>query len=851
MADDRIEIEIVLDDGSIQKGFAKFNKTADQSAKKAGKSLTSSFTGAFARLRRSALSSLAGIGAAFAGVAGIRAATQNLIEFQQRFEEIKTIIPNVAQANDELNASLIKSAQIFGTSAADQARTFYQIISAGITDASEANKVLIASNKLAIGGLATQAEAVNILTSAINSFGAQNLSAARASDILFAAVRVGKTRVDLLAASLGQILPAAKAIGVTFEDTAAAIATLTTRGLSTSEAVTQLNAVFTALLRKQALAKTFGPTVAKAFSLASLKAKGLTDFLQDLNKAVGGSGEALVKLLGRVEGVRAILTLSGDNFVALRRNVDSLNNSFGDADRAFQTINLTLGQQIKVLSATFSGEILKMSQSIEGPLISSVMGLTDAINFLSTNSRSISGVIREVTVTFAAFMIGIRLGPSLFASFSAGMVGVVMNFRVIPIAIKLAGISLRTFATNLSTLKISFQTFPFATLRFGFKRLVTAINFTKIAVIGLKTAVNILKAAVTLGLIFAIEFLITKFLEIKDELGGVSNLFSLLGLSIKKSFAQAVLSVSEFFLKLQKVPVIGKLISKVFGDSFNNMRIAAEISIDSTNQALDKLFNKILDARDEIRKPFESPKAPPGLSPEELKAAALQTNIDNLKKSIFRLRADAIATLLPLFSDPQTVFGHKSIFETLEEKGVEALNNLKKELIAFTNKSVQQIQQLNEAVRNGFARAMSSSIQAFVSALANGENALEAFGKAFIGTIGDLAIQLGTMIIASGIALLNLFEGNPAGAIAFGAGLVAIGSLLKALSGSGFSGGGVPSGNDAVTSPILDNDFSDDLRGQGPNVQVTIMGDIFDSDATGLRIAEILREQGINNAVIN
>jgi TP901 family phage tail tape measure protein len=797
MADDRIEIEIVLDDGSIQKGFAKLNTEADKSASKAGKSFTKSFGGAFTRLRKSALGAFAGIGAVLAGGAGLRAATQNLVEFQQRFEEIKTIIPNVAQANGELNASLIESAQIFGTSAADQARTFYQIISAGITDASEANKVLIASNKLAIGGLATQAEAVNILTSAINSFGAQNLSAARAADILFAAVRVGKTRVDLLANSLGQILPSAKAIGVSFEDTAAAIATLTTRGLSTSEAVTQLNAVFTALLRKQALAKSFGKTVQNAFSLGALEKKGLTTFLKDLNKAVGGSGEALIKLLGRVEGVRAILTLSGDNFVALSRNVDSLKNSAGAATTAFETINLTLGQQLKVLTATFSGEILKLSQSVEGPLISAVMALTSSINFLSKNAAGISSIFREVTVTIAAFMIGLRAGPMVFKAFEIAMFGMTRNLRVVTLALELFSWNLGLMGDKMRLLKVTFLNFPFVLAKLGFRGLINSINLTKIAVIGLRTAVNLLKVSITLGLIFAVEWLLTKFFEIKRELGGIANLFDLLGLSIKKSFMQALVSTSELLLLLEKIPGLGPAIENVFGGSIRSMGENARVSIVQTDKALNELYDNILRARDELKKPFQIPPPPP----------------------------------IP--------------------KGGGPLGNVAKSVDEDIAAMEKRVKALNEAVRRGFARALSSGVQAFVTALVKGENALEAFGKAFIGVIGDLAIQLGTMIVASSLGLMSLFSGDPAGGIAFGLGLIAIGSLLKALSGGGFEGAGVGPGNDSVTAPILGDDLTDSLQNQGPKVQVTIEGNIFDSDSTGLRIAEILREQGLNNAVIS
>jgi len=124
--------------------------------------------------------------------------------------------------------------------------------------------------------------------------------------------------------------------------------------LTTSIAVTQLNAVFTAVLKKQETAKKLGPEVAKAFSLQALQVKGLTTFLKDLNKSLGGSETKLTKLLGRVEGSKAILSLASDNFVGLKDKVDQLKNSSGAADAAFKQVSNTLGFQLTAAGAKLS-----------------------------------------------------------------------------------------------------------------------------------------------------------------------------------------------------------------------------------------------------------------------------------------------------------------------------------------------------------------------------------------------------------------------------------------------------------------------------------------------------------------
>lgn len=389
MANERIEVEIVLDDGSIQKGFTRLN----QQGKQTGESLTRVFTTAFA---------------AFAGFAGLGKIIGNLREFEKAFQEINTITNLTAQQQKVLNDQLIATSAQFGTSASDQAKAFYQIISAGVTDATRANELLAAANKLAIGGLSTTAASIDILTSAVNAFGQENLSAQRASDILFGTVRLGKTTVDQLAGSLGQILPSASALGVSFEDTNAALAALTTRGVSTSEAVTQLNAIFTAVLKKQGEAKKILGDNAEAFSLQALQTKGLTAFLRDLNTALGGSEERLVKLTGRAEGARAIITLAGDNFKTLENNTNALNNSLGASDEAFNKINTTVDQKINKSTAKAEAIFLKLSQTTSGPL-------AGALDFLNKQ-------LDDLLIAFDSFR---NFGDFIEASLSVASIAII------------------------------------------------------------------------------------------------------------------------------------------------------------------------------------------------------------------------------------------------------------------------------------------------------------------------------------------------------------------------------------------------------------------------------------------
>jgi len=656
VAEERIEIEIVLDDGSIKKGFAKIQKQG----KGTGKKLTNVFDKFTSNLK----SKLLGLGAVFAGAFLFRRVIKNLIEFEEALAEIDTISGNLTQTNKGLADSLILLSAQFGTSASEQAKSFYQIISAGITDATRANQLLIASNKLAIGGLATQAESVDILTSAVNSFGQENISSEKAADILFATVRLGKTRITDLASSLGQVLPSAAALKISFEEVGGAVAQLTTKGLSTSEAVTQLQAVFTALLRKQGQAKIILGENADAFSLQALQVKGLTKFLKDLNGELGGSEEKLVKLLGRVEGAKAILSLGADGFEGLGDKIKQLQNSSGAADEAFQRITNTLNFQLKVAVSTIDAIFLNISKTVGGPLVT---------------------------------------------------------------ALKTINIFLLSIATNIGTFGLEIEN-----------------AFTKFSI------------SVNKGLLTLLEF---------------QN-------KVQKVFS----GIREFIRE------VGTAIGLTFGTDVEDPFIVSDEQVELLRERLAGLRESLEINKDEI--------------------VRIQTEL-----------ADALK-------------------DTTENNVAGQITSLKK---------------LNTAFNQVLARGISTGIQNITNAVIKGKNAFEALGKNILSVIGDLAIFIGQFLIATSLAKIEFLSADPTGGLAVGAGLVALGAVLKSIGGAGGLTGGAGAGAtgavDAVGVATTDIADDEDVE-RGTMVTINVEGTILDPVGTATQIAELLTEITDSNDIV-
>jgi hypothetical protein len=110
-------------------------------------------------------------------------------------------------------------------------------------------------------------------------------------------------------------------------------------------------------------------------------------------------------------------------------------------------------------------------------------------------------------------------------------------------------------------------------------------------------------------------------------------------------------------------------------------------------------------------------------------------------------------------------------------------------------------EQMTPIVQGGLQNMAMGIGQALGEAITNGGNLAGALASTVLGTIGDMAIQLGKLAISMGITLKGIVEGlkslNPVVAIVAGIALIALGTMVKGAAGNiakgGKGGGGATS----------------------------------------------------------
>lgn len=283
-------------------------------------------------------------------------------------------------------------------------------------------------------------------------------------------------------------------------------------------------------------------------------------------------------------------------------------------------------------------------------------------------------------------------------------------------------------------------------------------------------------------------------------------------------------SLIDYFVNAEKA-----VVDFFGGDVENNLTE----NIDSTKAQIERLKNEIA-GLSTVNSDFGGNSG--GLKDQDDKDKETKLTGDEVDDSLKNLTLD----------DAFKGFGDG--FETESKRTANNMKALKKDFKAFGAST-------KKSMINGFGAGVANGFAAVGAAMANGENALDAFAKAFIGSIGQMLVQEGTAFILKGIA----YSANPmtpgigGPMIAAGAAMTVAGGAISALSGGGASSTGSASGVSSLSNDDLGTttELSEEERKEpGHTFNVTVNGFVGTTkEETAFAIAGALRELKVNNGV--
>lgn len=294
-------------------------------------------------------------------VGSVREAAQ----FETSFAKIQGLVGVTADEIGVLEDAARRLGPQFGKSGIEAADALFFITSAGLRGAA-ATEVLEASLKGAAIGLGDTKTIADLATSAVNAYGESNLGGAEAVDVLAEAVRLGKLEPAELAGAMGQVLPLASNLGVSFDQVGAALAGMSKTGTDASTAATQLRQILATLAKPtEGANKALAEMGLSAAGLREqIKEKGLFSTLETLTDAFDGNIEATTEVFGNIRALSGVLDLMGasaeDNALVFEQMADKT----GVLDEALGITADTAAFKFDVAMATARDSLLEIGSAI-------------------------------------------------------------------------------------------------------------------------------------------------------------------------------------------------------------------------------------------------------------------------------------------------------------------------------------------------------------------------------------------------------------------------------------------------------------------------------------------------------
>jgi TP901 family phage tail tape measure protein len=258
-----------------------------------------------------------------------RGFTTEMLKLQTQIGLTTGDVQEMSQAVLSLAGSTTRAPQ-------ELAEAMFFVASAGLRGA-EAMEVLRSSARLSAIGLGETKTIADLLTSAVNAYGSEALSAARASDDLVSAVRLGKLEADQLAGAMGSVLPIASAMGITFNEVSGIMAAMSKTGTDAAQASTQIRAIMVSLLSPSQQANDalteLGLTQQKVRDV--IMEDGLFQALLMLNEAADGSTTVFSELFPNIRALSGVMDLLGPQLQGNIELMDAHASSAGVASDAF------------------------------------------------------------------------------------------------------------------------------------------------------------------------------------------------------------------------------------------------------------------------------------------------------------------------------------------------------------------------------------------------------------------------------------------------------------------------------------------------------------------------------------
>ena len=314
-------------------------------------------------------------------------------DFEAQMSRVQAIAGATKDELEQLTDQAIDLGAKTSFSASEVAAGMENLASAGFTT-QEIMEAMPGLLDLAASSGADLATSSEIAASAIRGFGLEASTSAHVADIFAEAAARTNAQTEDMGEAMKYVAPVAKTVGLSIEETAAAIGIMSDAGIKGSQAGTTLRGGLTRLIKPPKMVKDAMAELGVEFYDSDGKMKSLTEIIKTLQEHTKGltdetKNQALAQIFGTeaLSGMLALVNRGSDELADMTKSFEECDGAASDmADTmldntkgAFESLSGSLESAGIAIQQALAPEIKKLAKWIQG--------LVDDFNDLSDEEK--------------------------------------------------------------------------------------------------------------------------------------------------------------------------------------------------------------------------------------------------------------------------------------------------------------------------------------------------------------------------------------------------------------------------------------------------------------------------------
>ncbi|MEX1039727.1 MAG: phage tail tape measure protein [Pirellulaceae bacterium] len=375
-----------------------------------------------------------------------QSASDSAVKFEQQVARIQTIAGGAGF--EQLAANVREISDAYNLTLDSTGAGVYQALSNQVGNLTETLEFSGKAAEFARATGSSLSASVDLLSSAIKSYGLEASDADKVAGIFFTTMERGRVKAGELSNAFGRVSTIAADLGVSLEEIGGSLASITVRGSKVSESLTQFRGIMIGLLKPSEKMEETLRELGFSSARSAITTLGFAGVLDALNKSTGGSAEGLAKLFPNVRGLSGVASLASDDLKSLTSNIREMEAAGRDfAKEKFLTASATDADRA-------TKEINKLKNSITVDLGRSLLtGTANMLEWVGGADSIIhaAGIATPAIGGLAASLVGLKLAMIATRNEAPGLGKALGALALVPVAIGLGdsiGNAYRSFNTS-------------------------------------------------------------------------------------------------------------------------------------------------------------------------------------------------------------------------------------------------------------------------------------------------------------------------------------------------------------------------------------------------------------------